>query len=232
MASGAMADESGEKDEAPSEAEGDKLSSSFTLAPFSRISASWVTLGDLIRLEEGEISGADMLREECERQGQSPPSDEEIQAFTASLEEVQQESSNLAAQVAKQLGPKMRLAEQLGAKIPRLPPIFDAGLLESVSKAREGLQSMASVAREFDQPQPFALAPSTGQVTVEALARLQAELSGQEELTNTILEKLASNAEDTLREQNLWNRRYFKVAVATLVCALAALIVGIISLAA
>jgi hypothetical protein len=77
---------------------------------------------------------------------------------------------------------------------------------------------MASVVRQFDQPQPIPLLRTSGQMTVEALASLQADSSAQEGLTNSILEKLASNAEDALREQKLWNRWYFKVALATPAC--------------
>ncbi|HTW06971.1 MAG TPA: hypothetical protein VME46_05660 [Acidimicrobiales bacterium] len=180
-----MTDEPVEKDEESSEAEGDKPSRSFRLRPFSRTSADWVTVGDLMRVDEGQLSVPDLLREECQQQGQPPPNDDEIAAFTASLEEVKKEASDVTATLAEQLAPKVKLAEQLGAKIVSLPP----GFLESVSKAQEGWRSMASSLRRLESPQAIPMVRTTGQMTVEALASLQADLSAQEGLTNSILEK-------------------------------------------
>lgn len=225
-----MADESVEKDREPNESEGNRPARSFERAPFSRTSADRVTVGDMVRFDEGQVSAPDLLREECERQSQPPPSGEEIASFTASLEEAKKRVSEGTAHLFEQLAPKVKLAEQLGATIPRLPPVFDARLFESVTKAQEALRSLASAAGQFEQPQPVPMLRTTGQMTVEALASLQADMSTQQELTNTILEKLASNAEDASGQQRLWNRRYFWVGVATLACALGALIVGIISL--
>jgi len=68
-----------------------------------------------------------------------------------------------------------------------------------------------------------------GQETIEVLVGMRAELSANEALTNSILEKMASNAKEASREQKRWNHRYFVVSLATLGCALAALIIGVIS---
>lgn len=224
-----MADEPVQMDEVPSGAEGAGPSRSFKLARFSRTSANWVTVRDFQRIDEGQISAPDLLREECRRQGQPPPSEDEIVTFTASLEEIKNDFGDVTVHLVEQLAPKLKLAEQLGLKVVDISPVLGAAF-ESVHRAQEGLRSIASAARQFDQPQPIPIIKTAGQQTVEALARMQAELSVEEALTNSILEKMASNAQDASREQKHWNRRYFVVALATLACALVALIVGIINL--
>ena len=145
-----MADEPVGESETPSEIESTRPSH-FRITPFSRTSAEWVSAHELRQIEAGQLTASNVLRRECQREGQAPPTEDELAAFTASLEEVKTRHDRSMAQLADQLTPNVKLAEQLGAKFVAIPP----GLLEGIAKADENLRSMASAVRQLDRPQPI-----------------------------------------------------------------------------